>query len=1394
MQSSSGHWVVVGEPASPAEQQALDTLRDLLPDDGITHAWANLTFVSRDGRTSEVDVLLLTKAGLFVVELKGWHGTVTCELTNWTQDTGHQIKRFGNSYVTADSKAKKLGSILGEVADMVPGRPRVPFVRSLVVMHGAGSTVKTSDPSTYGLWALDGYQVNGLTGKRDFSKFLTSPPADNRDVVDLQRARQIIKLATEAGFKPTLKSKMVGQYVLDTADVLETAPGYQDLLAEMPVVKEKRRIRLFDVPLGASSDVRAEIEHAARREWQLARGIGPQGDGHPGIDAPRDYQDSNYGPALIFDYDPTAVPLEDFMREHGAGLTILDRLRLIRSIAEVIKYAHARSIVHRSLTSRNVYVVDRDGVPSARIRDWMLGRKTSAGTTSMTLISGGVSQVDDGVEAAFWPYLAPETMRRAKDAPPMPLDVFGLGALAYLVLTGEAPARAGELERIYREQDGFNPQAAVPELSDFVALVVEEATRFTEVERTATVEQFLENLAAAELDLVENADHPIAEPVLDPIEASKGQSIGAGRFTVIARRGSGSTGTAILVDDTHTEGAKSAILKLARDDGAAARLRIEAEALATLDHPRVVRMIEGPIDVDGRTAILMSDAGRTTLAERMQSEGRSTLEQLENYGSDLLEAVAYLDSIGVFHRDIKPANIAIGSDPGTRKPRANLFDFSLSREPLSKIESGSHPYLDPFLGRGTRRQYDRAAELYAVAVTLFEMATAQKPWWREGESAPTGLDDRAVVVAGQFEPAVAADLTAFFERALAPDVADRFGNIADMRVAWADIFTRLQGAGDEDDASEDARAALADQATLDTALVQSGLSAHAQSGLARIRVMTVGDLIARSPMEINAIAGLGERTRKEITRRRRSWLERLGSSTTVTPEVTLLTDESVERRVRRLSPPVAGDPTREQAVLMALLNVSEHPDGTTDENAGGWLSLAEVAVATKTGVDEVREIVDSAVKRWRKNGTLAPVVTELEAALELRGGVATTAELASALLLRYGSGWEGTRRQATALGLVRAAVELDAAAQVPALAASRPATAGAVLIALSVDTRRATATPPEQLISVTRAAAAAVDEALGERPAVAASQMRALIRAAAPEAKFDGRRLLELAARASATAELSSVDEVYRRSITAVEATELAMRGVLARDLTVDTIAKRVKRRFPALADTLDRPELDAVVATTQPHLRWNGSNYASSDSTSSATESTRIGTGFAPTPATELTAAFERSLERHSALTIAVHPKRYAEATRALQQRFGIDVVDVSTEVAARLHAVAEAKRAKWATVAEADSDPESSDFQKLKSLAGEALEPWWRELMADERPLLIIHAAPLLRYDLDRLLSEMTDLSVPRPAARWLLVPQNPVSSSPDLDGRPVPVGPDRWVTLPTSMTELTMTGDAA
>jgi hypothetical protein len=54
-----------------------------------------------------------------------------------------------------------------------------------------------------------------------------------------------------------------------------------------------------------------------------------------------------------------------------------------------------------------------------------------------------------------------------------------------------------------------------------------------------------------------------------------------------------------------------------------------------------------------------------------------------------------------------------------------LFDFSLAGAPPSDVLTGTRGYRDPFLGTDRRPSYDDAAERYAAAVTLHEMASRE---------------------------------------------------------------------------------------------------------------------------------------------------------------------------------------------------------------------------------------------------------------------------------------------------------------------------------------------------------------------------------------------------------------------------------------------------------------------------------------------------------------------------------------------------------------------------------------------------------------------------------------------------------------------------------------------
>src|SRR5260370_15018012 len=194
-------------------------------------------------------------------------------------------------------------------------------------------------------------------------------------------------------------------------------------------------------------------------------------------------------------------------------------------------------------------------------------------------------------------------------------------------------------------------------------------------------------------------------------------------------------------------------------------------------------MVEGRVDVGGRQALVLESAGDETLAEVLRGRERLSLDLLERWGTDLLEALVALDRTGVDHRDIKPANLGVREGRSDRAKHLVLFDFSLSRAGATAVSAGTPPYLDPFLDDPGRGRYDSAAERYSAAVVLFEMATGAPPRFGDGMSDPASLHDEASVEPEMFNSAVAGALTTFFRTALARSSARRFDTAAEMLAA-----------------------------------------------------------------------------------------------------------------------------------------------------------------------------------------------------------------------------------------------------------------------------------------------------------------------------------------------------------------------------------------------------------------------------------------------------------------------------------------------------------------------------------------------------------------------------------------------------------------------------------
>ena len=105
-------WSVIAESQFPWEHEALEFLREHLPDQYPWHVWPNFEFVEDDGKVNEADALVLLPQGLFTVEIKSRPGILNGDTHSWTWDTDGRRYSDDNTLILANRKAKRLASLL----------------------------------------------------------------------------------------------------------------------------------------------------------------------------------------------------------------------------------------------------------------------------------------------------------------------------------------------------------------------------------------------------------------------------------------------------------------------------------------------------------------------------------------------------------------------------------------------------------------------------------------------------------------------------------------------------------------------------------------------------------------------------------------------------------------------------------------------------------------------------------------------------------------------------------------------------------------------------------------------------------------------------------------------------------------------------------------------------------------------------------------------------------------------------------------------------------------------------------------------------------------------------------------------------------------------------------
>ena len=82
-------------------------MRERLPDHEPYRAWSNFEFIAQDGSINEVDLLVLTPKGFFLVEIKSAPGIVEGDAGTWTWSHEGKVRTYDNPLVLANRKSQK---------------------------------------------------------------------------------------------------------------------------------------------------------------------------------------------------------------------------------------------------------------------------------------------------------------------------------------------------------------------------------------------------------------------------------------------------------------------------------------------------------------------------------------------------------------------------------------------------------------------------------------------------------------------------------------------------------------------------------------------------------------------------------------------------------------------------------------------------------------------------------------------------------------------------------------------------------------------------------------------------------------------------------------------------------------------------------------------------------------------------------------------------------------------------------------------------------------------------------------------------------------------------------------------------------------------------------------
>ncbi len=165
------------------------------------------------------------------------------------------------------------------------------------------------------------------------------------------------------------------------------------------------------------------------------------------------------------------------------------------------------------------------------------------------------------------------------------------------------------------------------------------------------------------------------------------------------------------------------------------RFETERQALASLDHPGIAKVLDAGVTEDQRPFFVMELVDGIALGRFLQVSDSTLAERLTLF-TDLCRAIEHAHRRGIIHRDLKPSNVMVARVDDRLVPR--VIDFGLAKAvpeedgqttlTLGGQMLGTLQYMSPEQARVFDCPVDIRSDLYSLGVILYQLISGMTPY------------------------------------------------------------------------------------------------------------------------------------------------------------------------------------------------------------------------------------------------------------------------------------------------------------------------------------------------------------------------------------------------------------------------------------------------------------------------------------------------------------------------------------------------------------------------------------------------------------------------------------------------------------------------------------------